>query len=1468
LRNILLITILLCLTSSIGLAQITASATQGCAPLTNVAFSHTYTGATNINWSFGDGASAIIPNPTHTFTLPGTYNVVFTASVNGSNVNHQLTITVHPNPVSSFTINGITNGCVGLQVSFTSNSTGGGGSAITNWNWAFGDGGVNASNTPTPNYQYNVGGIFDVGLIVTDANGCNASSIQEDQIIISGLPTVNLTSTPSPASACIAPLVVAFNSNASSNSPLTPQLTYEWNMGNGETFNTANTPNITYDEEGTYNVTLIVTDDNDCSRTVTTVAAVSSPIADFTVVGGENDTVCQQVVFINNSTGTSPTFQYGDGQSGVLLWHYYENAGWYDVTLTVNNGQCQDDTTIAIYVQIPTVTVTSSVDTICQFPHPVQFFATGSHPIATHYWNLPSGGVSTNASPIDQYGYPENEYQINEFGHPGVKVTITTTDGCTAEGVTNFVVYRPNALFYPTLSEGCSPLQLAFYDSSHTATSNITQWQWHFDDDSAPITSNNDDPIQHTYTAPGIYHPYLIIHTANGCKDTSWVHTIEVGSPPNASFTISPTTVCIGDVIQIIDTTPEADNVDTWHYSGDHNMLFSCQNEPDPQVSFNSQTGTSTITMTAGFRGCYSTATQQINVNGPIGKLSYSCNCDAPLTYPFTADVSDATHWSFDFGDGQNLTNTTSTHITHTYNATGDYWVTLTSYNANSGCAPHIDSVLVKVRQVEAIINLPDVICKDVDFAFNATASIDGASQEGSCYNSFIWDFGDNTPPKTTSEIYTRKYEQSGYFTVELFAEDINGCIDSTSKLVRVAGVDADFDMTYNGICLPLTVNLQAQASGDLNITGFNWYYNDESSSTGQTSSHTFTDPIYNSDGVLEYFYVTLEVVDEAGCITTVKDSVMANIPNSNFQNLTPINICEGGSVTFKPLLSQTGNQFQWNFGDGSTSTTYQVNHSFAQTGFYTISLTTTNSSGCSYTKVMENMVHVQDKPIAAFMASIPDDETICYPAQLTFTDTSIVNPFGSRTWDLGNGAPSIGTASIGANYNEPGLYTVTLISRTTAGCADTIAKTIQVEGPIGNFNLSPTTICRGKSIQLSISDTSDVATWQWDYGDGTHGGQVNQHAHQYDFNFNPTSGQTVISLVLWNADSTCNAVISKNINFVDARAGFKRNNELTALDSIHCYGIADIFTNTSTSNIVQWHWNFGNGQTHNGMTPPPVTFDPGTYSVQLAVRTAVNPGCVDTLQKTMIIHPLPVVQTNGGAICIGDEIQIFANGGISYAWSPTETLSDAQDQNPIAFPTTTTTYTVSVTDENDCVNTETATVVVYQPIQTVNNEQSIIIGESQLLNAYQGEGYTYQWSPNYNIDCLDCAEVWVMPMVDTTYRVIITDLLGCYTDTSYYHVKVLPWTSVDVPDVFTPNGDGTNDIIYVKGWGIEKLHYFKIFNRWGELVFESNDINHGWNGYYKDKLQMADTYSYIVSVKYYLKEAPEEKSGFINIIR
>ncbi len=1262
-------------------------------------------------------------------------------------------------------------------------------------------------------------------------------------------------------------MVVSFNAGATSNSPLTSQLTYAWDLGNGETSTAAVPPTQTYSDNGQYIVVLTVTDDNNCSRTVNRTVAVSSPVADFAIVGGENDTVCKRVNFINHSTGTNPIFDFGDGVVNDSLTHFYQAAGWYNVTLTVNNGQCQDDTTIAIYVQVPTVSIHIPLDTVCQYPVTYQLSAIGSHPIATYNWVLPSGVTSPLASPTDTYTYPETEYQINELGHPGANLSIITTDGCPAKTSSFFEASKPNALFYPDKTEGCAPLQLMFYDSSHTTYSHIVHWKWHFDDGTPPLTSATSIDVAHTYQNEGIYRPYLVVLTASGCRDTSWAHTISVGNAPNASFVISPSTVCPGDVVQLTDTTPLSDNVDTWHFEGDNNLLFSCQDDPNPQVTFNSETGTSEITMTVGYRGCYSIATQQITLSGPVGKLKYSCNCETPLVYPFEADISEGNHWTFDFGDGAVINNSTLANISHTYSASGDYVARLTTYNTTSGCPPSYDSLLIRARQVQAAINLPDSLCRGVEYSFATNNSIDGAASDGACFNSYIWYFGDNTPPKTTNLGYDYTYEASGTYTVELFAEDINGCIDSSSKIVRVFGVDAAFSMTNNGVCLPLTMQLQGTATGDLGASEYQWLFNDNTTAVGQNVSHTFTEPIYWPSGALRHFVVTLNAIDAAGCISSVSDSVLASIPNSNFQNLTPTSICEAGTVTFKPQIQNIGHQFLWDFGDGTGSNQYQTNHLYSNVGFYQVSLTVTNAQGCSHTRVVPNMINVQGKPKAGFMSSINSGQTICYPAQLTFIDTSIVNPFGSRVWNLGNGAPAIGSASIGANYNQPGNYTITLIELTTAGCADTASMSIIVQGPMGDFSLSPATICRGGSVSLHITDTTDVATWQWDYGDGTNGGALFQHAHQYDFDFNPTGGQTLVSLVLWNPDSACNAVVTKTVNFVNARADFLRNNELMAVDSVHCFGIADVFTNASTNNIIQWQWNFGNGQTHNGMIPPPISYQPGTYNVRLAVRS--NPGnCVDTLMKTMVIHPLPVVTAEGGEICVGDNITITASGGETYSWTPAVTLSNHTIQSPTAFPDITTTYTVSVTDTNDCVNTGSALVTVFQPIVSTFSEQTIIIGESIELNAYHGEGYSYTWFPDYNISCLDCPQVTVKPLRDTVYSVVIEDRLGCFKDTSYFKVIVLPWSSLDVPDVFTPNGDGINDIIYVRGWGIEELHYFKIFNRWGELVFESNDLDFGWNGYYKERLQQADTYSYIVSAKAYVQSAPMTKKGFINIVR
>jgi gliding motility-associated-like protein len=121
---------------------------------------------------------------------------------------------------------------------------------------------------------------------------------------------------------------------------------------------------------------------------------------------------------------------------------------------------------------------------------------------------------------------------------------------------------------------------------------------------------------------------------------------------------------------------------------------------------------------------------------------------------------------------------------------------------------------------------------------------------------------------------------------------------------------------------------------------------------------------------------------------------------------------------------------------------------------------------------------------------------------------------------------------------------------------------------------------------------------------------------------------------------------------------------------------------------------------------------------------------------------------------------------------------------------------------------------------------------------------------------------------VDITYSVTVEDGLGCFKTTSTYSIHVDPRATVDVPTAFTPNGDGTNDFIFPDGWGIKKVNYFRVFNRWGQLLFETNQIKAGWDGTYNGVPQNMETYIYQVSVDTYVDKEALLKTGTFKLIR
>ena len=175
---------------------------------------------------------------------------------------------------------------------------------------------------------------------------------------------------------------------------------------------------------------------------------------------------------------------------------------------------------------------------------------------------------------------------------------------------------------------------------------------------------------------------------------------------------------------------------------------------------------------------------------------------------------------------------------------------------------------------------------------------------------------------------------------------------------------------------------------------------------------------------------------------------------------------------------------------------------------------------------------------------------------------------------------------------------------------------------------------------------------------------------------------------------------------------------------------------------------------------------------------------------------------------------------------------------------------------------------IIYEPVAAIFFDTAMVIGQTYQLDVYQGPGYTYQWAPATGLSCTDCPNPIAQPLVNTVYTVTIEDDAGCFSITSTYEFDIKPITTIDVPTAFTPNGDGNNDVIYVEGLGIKRLIEFKVYNRWGQLLFETDDINKGWDGFYLGKLQNVETYVYFTSVETWLGGEILSKKGSFNLLR
>lgn len=1358
-----------------------------------------------------------------------------------------MSITVYKSPDADFTYTGDPTGCVPVNLTFHDNSTLGDAS-ITSWAWDFDDGSFPSSD-PTQVHSFVLQGNYSVKLVVEDANGCRDNITIEDLVKASNLPVINFSA--NPAHACNPPLTAGFINNSTG----VGALTYSWDFGDGSGETSAlAAPSHTYTQQGQYQVGLTVTDENGCSNTsVRPLISISPVSASFKVykndsVIGDNSIVCPgKVCFKNTSVGVvNCKWLFGDGgiTFGDSVTHNYYTAGNYTITFIAEpTSPCSDTAYFHITVETahPNFTMNPDPAYSCKVPYIV------------HATNLTAAGEDfywgSQVSTIDSSDMQHPSFTFLTEGNHSIILTAVSAHGCKAYMVKTVLIKLPIADFIVnSRTHGCVPLQVSFTDSSKSLEP-VISWNWVFGNGT---TSSQQNPTN-IYNTAGDFTTYLIIENSLGCRDTSDTIMVHPGIAPHPGFTVSPASLCIGDTLYFTDLTPASDNADEWHYDVEGHHLSHCIFSPDQAMPVDT-TGALDVTLTAGYNECYATYTipDAVNVKGPMVNFSYNSDCAVTGVYNFTGTILGAENFIWDFGDGGS--DSVNHSPSHTYSASQDFTIGLSATNTTAGCSCSV-SKTIKNRSL-AVDFLTDnsgddtvIVCAKSPTAFLST-SIDVLAE---CHEGYYWNFGDNTPYDfSDSPNSQHTYMSAGLYKVRHWAVDANGCRDTVVKHVKIFNLDAAFTTNVTGGCTPLHVIAANTSVSDTNITNITWNWGDGTPATS-TNEH-----IYTGTG---NFTITQTVYDTLSCSDNFSITVHPANPNAVF-SMSPVPaICAGDSIKFTRYYL-SADSVAWDFGDGiqSDNPASSLWHTYQDSGIYSVALTV-YKNGCMVDSLVNNCINVQFVT-ADFTITLVDttDNINCYPLELKYQYNVIPNHIVSWYWNSGAGGQSVNSDSVRFIYNRPGHYFVTLDVTTQNGCHARDSVPIQVKGPYADFTVSPDTICKGDMVSFSMFNPSNVYSFEWDFGDGNPGSGTTT-SHRYYLT------GTVHPILLLRVDSvhSCDVSLFDTVYIHQVISGFDvKNNDVP--DTSGCAVFHAQMDNQSSGPGLTYNWQIDHALQSVAADPLFDVSQPGTHLITLLVTSSI--GCTDTSMQEIIVYPVPVVLVNNDtAICSGDSIHFFSTGGSQYSWSPPTGLSDPFVSNPWAKPLSSVNYTVVVTDTNNCSSNAGINIIV-QPKPSVElRDTTLIIGESMTIDVDPVENINYHWEPPAGLSCVDCPGPYVFTLDSMVYYVTLTDNYGCFTIRDSIIINIREAYSFNVPLAFTPNGDSRNERAYVRGWGIKELREFKIFNRWGQLVYSSNDLHEGWDGCYNGKAQNIDTYIYHVTVEFW-NGSNETKKGYITIIK
>jgi gliding motility-associated-like protein len=1135
----------------------------------------------------------------------------------------------------------------------------------------------------------------------------------------------------------------------------------------------------------------------------------------------------------------------------------------------------------------------------------------------------PNGIIVINTPiPVRTYVQDEITYNVYQmpsnivFSTPGIYRLYATIFGtfsseCGSSQVVpiDMEVVSDTAQFNFTTA-GCGNTLVNFSDNSlpHNNGS-VVNWIWNFGD---PISgASNTSALQnpsHNFSSVNVYNVTLRAINNIGCySDTTRI--IDLTGGVNAKFTILPKdTICAGSTIVFNDlSTSTGINgpIVKWFWNfGAGGGVVTVLSNASQSFTYNNP-GTYTVTLQVETsNGCLSNImdTNIVVKAVPVANFTSpneTClNSVVNFTNTSTISSGTITQYVWNFGDPLSGVNNTSNlqNPTHVFSNSGNFTVTLT-VTSNDGCTSLPFTKIIVVNQLPtANFTNSAPACANQAITFtNLSVANSGAITH------WYWNYGDGILDTLTSGIpHTHVYSNGGNYTVTLIVRTDKGCLSSvfSSNVIINATPNADFILPGN-LCLPNAnasfTNTTTINDGTIATVTYNWNFGEPSS--GANNISTATNPSHTYSGVGP-FTVTLISTSANGCsdtISKVVNTIFAQ-PVASFTNVA--NACVNSTTSFTSTSTAVGSTittYNWNFGDplsgaNNTSALQNPTHVFNIPGTYIVSLTVINAQGCP-SALFTNTIRIDSLPVASFTVIAPT----CEGSSVQFNNTSNPNFVGgtitNSSWNFGDPLSGANNTSTLQNpthiFNNTGNYTVTLSVTNNNGCiSNPIASQVITINPKPFASFNATDICIPNG-QANFSNNSNISSgvitqWNWNFGDPISG------ANNTSTLQNPThtylgGGVKTITLTATSAQGCVDDSVKSITVYNTPNAGFTINN-VGSLCSNQPVSLTNVSTITGfgTINKIEIFWDYVNNPTISVVDNTPVpnaiyTNSYAPFSVPLTrtfrvlIRATSGVGCTNDFFQDITINAAPQAQlldftnvcANAPSITLNQGSDALNLPGIGVYSGPGISVSPVLVPSNAGLGTHTIRYTYTATTGCSSFVEKTITINAV-PIVNLGPDRTVIEGDVLTIvpQTLIGNNLTYNWSPNtYFTGVTNVKDAIVKPTADITYNLQVTSAEGCIANDNVF-VKVVK--DFVVPNTFSPNGDGINDL-----WKIDYLALYpsirvQIFNRNGQLLYESNNYNTPWDGMYKGKKLPVDTYYYIIE----LGGQKKPKTGFVTIIK